>query len=63
MNPTLVNGLPGYVFYDPSGPFQTLALETRDNGKIAAIYVVRNPDKLRRLPASPATEGAPPSFR
>jgi RNA polymerase sigma-70 factor (ECF subfamily) len=55
LHPTLVNGLPGYVFYDSSGAFQTLALETRDDGKIAAIYVVRNPDKLRHLPAfSPA---------
>jgi RNA polymerase sigma-70 factor (ECF subfamily) len=53
-NPALVNGLPGLTFYDPSGPFQALALEARDDGKIAVIYVVRNPDKLRRLPAQPS---------
>ncbi len=49
VNPTLVNGLPGYVVYDSSGPFQTIALETRADGKIAAIYAVRNPDKLHHL--------------
>jgi RNA polymerase sigma-70 factor (ECF subfamily) len=50
-SPALVNGLAGLVFYDTSGPFQTLALEARDDGKIVAIYVVRNPDKLRHLQA------------
>ena len=44
----LVNGLPGFVTLESDGEFQTTALEIED-GKIAAIYVVRNPDKLRHL--------------
>jgi RNA polymerase sigma-70 factor, ECF subfamily len=52
--PATVNGLAGFVFHDSSGPFQTLALETRDDGKITVIYSVRNPDKLRHLRRHPA---------
>ncbi len=44
----LVDGLPGYVSLDPEGRLQTTALELRD-GRIAALYIVRNPDKLRHL--------------
>jgi RNA polymerase sigma-70 factor, ECF subfamily len=43
-----VNGLPGFVTLEPDGELQTTALEIED-GKVAAIYVVRNPDKLRHL--------------
>jgi RNA polymerase sigma-70 factor, ECF subfamily len=43
-----VNGLPGFITLEADGEFQTTALEIED-GKIAAIYVVRNPDKLRHL--------------
>lgn len=43
-----VNGLPGFVSLEADGELQTTALEIED-GKIAAIYVVRNPDKLRHL--------------
>jgi RNA polymerase sigma-70 factor (ECF subfamily) len=43
-----VNGLPGFVSLEADGEIQTTALET-DGGKIVAIYVVRNPDKLRHL--------------
>jgi RNA polymerase sigma-70 factor, ECF subfamily len=43
-----VNGLPGFVTLEADGELQTTALEIAD-GKIAAIYVVRNPDKLRHL--------------
>ena len=43
-----VNGLPGFVTLEADGELQTTALEIED-GKIAAIYVVRNPDKLRHL--------------
>jgi RNA polymerase sigma-70 factor (ECF subfamily) len=44
----LVNGLPGFITLEADGELQTTALEIQD-GKIAAIYVVRNPDKLRHL--------------
>jgi RNA polymerase sigma-70 factor, ECF subfamily len=43
-----INGLPGFVTLEADGEFATTALEIED-GKIAAIYVVRNPDKLRHL--------------
>jgi RNA polymerase sigma-70 factor, ECF subfamily len=43
-----VNGLPGFVTLEADGELSTTALEIED-GKIAAIYVVRNPDKLRHL--------------
>ena len=43
-----VNGLPGFVSIEADGEVQTTALEIEE-GKIAAIYVVRNPDKLKHL--------------
>lgn len=43
-----VNGLPGFITLEADGELQTTALEIED-GKIAAIYIVRNPDKLRHL--------------
>ena len=43
-----VNGLPGFVTLEADGVLQTTALDIED-GRIAAIYVVRNPDKLRHL--------------
>ncbi len=43
-----VNGLPGFITLEADGEFSTTALEIED-GRIAAIYVVRNPDKLRHL--------------
>jgi RNA polymerase sigma-70 factor, ECF subfamily len=43
-----VNGLPGFITLEADGELQTTAFEIAD-GRIAAIYVVRNPDKLRHL--------------
>jgi len=43
-----INGLPGFVTREADGELQTTALDIED-GKIAAIYVMRNPDKLRHL--------------
>ena len=43
-----INGLPGFVTRESDGELQTTALEIED-GKVAAIYVMRNPDKLRHL--------------
>jgi RNA polymerase sigma-70 factor (ECF subfamily) len=45
----LIDGLPGYVTEERDG-IQVTALGIED-GRIAAIYVVRNPDKLERLAA------------
>ena len=43
-----VNGLPGFITLEADGDLQTTALEI-EGGKVAAIYVVRNPDKLKHL--------------
>ena len=45
----MINGLPGFVTREPDGMLQTTALEIVD-GRVSAIYVMRNPDKLRHLP-------------
>jgi RNA polymerase sigma-70 factor (ECF subfamily) len=45
---TTINGLPGFVTREADGELQTTALEI-DGGRIVAIYIVRNPDKLRHL--------------
>jgi RNA polymerase sigma-70 factor, ECF subfamily len=43
-----VNGLPGFVTREADGELQTTAFEI-EGGRIAAIYIMRNPDKLRHL--------------
>lgn len=43
-----VNGLPGFVSREADGELQTTALEVAD-GRVVAVYVVRNPEKLRHL--------------
>ena len=40
-----LNGLPGFVTFNASGVQEVAALEIKD-GRIAAMYVVRNPEKL-----------------
>lgn len=44
----VIDGLPGFVTIEQGDILQTTALDIRDS-RIAAIYVVRNPDKLRHL--------------
>jgi len=44
----LINGLPGFVTREADNELQTTGLQI-EAGKIVAIYVVRNPDKLRRI--------------
>ena len=43
-----VNGMPGVIVDAPEGPVQTAAFDIQD-GVVRALYVVRNPDKLRHL--------------
>lgn len=43
--PLRINGLPGFVAMDLFGALQVTALEIED-GRIGAIYSMRNPDKL-----------------
>jgi RNA polymerase sigma-70 factor, ECF subfamily len=46
-----INGLPGVIVDGPEGPVQTAAFEI-EGDVIRALYVVRNPDKLRHLAAT-----------
>jgi RNA polymerase sigma-70 factor, ECF subfamily len=46
-----INGLPGFVTMERDDTLQTTALEIDRHGRIAAIYITRNPDKLRHLGA------------
>jgi RNA polymerase sigma-70 factor (ECF subfamily) len=58
-----INGMPGVVVDGPAGPVQTAAFEF-EGDVIRALYVVRNPDKLRHLASSsapPSTFGAAPA--
>ena len=43
-----INGLPGFITLEADDELQTTALDIEE-GKIAAIYVVRNRDKRRHL--------------
>jgi RNA polymerase sigma-70 factor, ECF subfamily len=47
-----VNGLPGVIVDATEGPVQTAAFEI-EGDVIRALYVVRNPDKLRHLATAP----------
>jgi RNA polymerase sigma-70 factor (ECF subfamily) len=44
----IINGLPGVIVDAPEGAVQTAAFEI-EGDVIRAVYVVRNPDKLRHL--------------
>ena len=46
--PARINGYPGLVMEDDGGA-QTIAFEPDEDGRLIAIYIVRNPDKLRRV--------------
>ena len=51
LRPLVIDGLPGYASIDRGRVLQTTALELRD-GRIAAVYIVRNPDKLHHVTAA-----------
>ncbi|MFC3725896.1 sigma-70 family RNA polymerase sigma factor [Neoaquamicrobium sediminum] len=44
----LINGLPGFISLEADGQIQTTTLDIED-GRVTAIYIVRNPEKLRHL--------------
>src|SRR5215510_766420 len=46
-----INGMPGFIADGSEGPVTTAAFEI-EGDVIRALYVVRNPDKLRRLAAA-----------
>ncbi|HEX7970031.1 MAG TPA: sigma-70 family RNA polymerase sigma factor [Stellaceae bacterium] len=48
VQPARINGSAGFILGERDGERQTIAFDIRDN-LVAAIYIVVNPDKLRRL--------------
>ncbi|MFC4170732.1 sigma-70 family RNA polymerase sigma factor [Microvirga sp. GCM10011540] len=55
----LINGLPGFATLEAGDTLQTTALQI-EGGRITAIYVVRNPEKLRHV-AELASSGPVPT--
>jgi RNA polymerase sigma-70 factor (ECF subfamily) len=55
-----INGLPGLILYGSEGLVQTGAFEI-DGDVVRALYIVRNPDKLRHLAAVPAPDESGPA--
>jgi RNA polymerase sigma-70 factor (ECF subfamily) len=53
---TWIDGLPGYISRERDGMLQTTALSI-ENGRIAAIYITRNPDKLSKIAKVLAASG------
>jgi RNA polymerase sigma-70 factor (ECF subfamily) len=49
LRPARINGYPGFVLAGADGP-TTIAFQPGADGRIEAIYVMRNPDKLGHLP-------------
>lgn len=54
--PARINGLPGFLLHGADGGVETLAIDHRD-GQIVAIYIIRNPEKLRHLAPGPQADG------
>jgi RNA polymerase sigma-70 factor (ECF subfamily) len=46
--PVLINGMPGYISLERGETLQATTLDIRD-GKVVAVYIMRNPDKLRHV--------------
>jgi RNA polymerase sigma-70 factor (ECF subfamily) len=46
--PATVNGLPGFVLRESDGSIDTMAVDHR-GGRIVAIYLIRNPEKLQHV--------------
>ena len=60
LKPVWVDGLPGYVSRERGDVLQTTALAIED-GRITAIYITCNPDKLRHVARGLAVAPDPPS--
>src|SRR5262249_24099566 len=48
VRPAIVNGLEGFILREEDGSIDTMAFECQ-HGRIAAIYVIRNPEKLHHV--------------
>jgi len=45
-----INGQPGWLFYEGDVPYLAMAVDIMD-GVVRNVFIMRNPDKLARLPA------------
>jgi len=61
LEPAWIDGLPGYVSRERGDVLQTTALAIED-GRITAIYITRNPDKLRHVAQALAAGSDPTSW-
>jgi hypothetical protein len=59
-----IDGLPGYISLERDGVLQTTAVAIED-GRITAVYITRNPDKLSHIAKSlaPAAADSPSATR
>jgi len=57
IRPAWIDGLPGYISQGRGDVLQTTALEI-ENGRITAVYITRNPDKLGRIAGLPGEDTA-----
>jgi RNA polymerase sigma-70 factor (ECF subfamily) len=60
IEPIWIDGLPGYVSRERGGVLQTTALAI-EGGRITAIYITRNPDKLQHIAQALAAKPDPSS--
>lgn len=60
LEPVWIDGLPGYISRERGGVLQTTALAVEE-GRITAIYIIRNPDKLRHVAQALAARSDPAS--
>ena len=47
-----INGVPGIVVDGPERPICTITVDVDERGRVAAVHVVANPDKLRAITAN-----------
>lgn len=56
IRPMWIDGLPGYLSRERDNVLQTTAFEIED-GRITAVYITRNPDKLRHIAEAVGEDG------
>jgi RNA polymerase sigma-70 factor (ECF subfamily) len=44
-----INGAPGIVIDGPAGPITAITIDVDDLGRVLAVHLVANPDKLGSL--------------
>lgn len=52
-----LNGAPGIVLHGPDGPLSALTVDLDETGRVRAIHLVANPDKLRSIAAGKQLPG------